>query len=119
MYPLSQRDVIDLSGIGSATGTATAAATVAVGGSSSAATPLTGKSATASAIIAGAAAAAAAAAAKVKRSFSDLASALPATVAIEQFSIDFTPSKCITLMFTDLGILTPAAVSDELIRLYQ
>jgi translation initiation factor 2B subunit (eIF-2B alpha/beta/delta family) len=117
MYPLSQRDVIDLSGIGSATGTATAAATVAVGGSSSAATPLTGKSATASAsaIIAGAAAAAA----KVKRSFSDLASALPATVAIEQFSIDFTPSKCITLMFTDLGILTPAAVSDELIRLYQ
>ena len=34
-------------------------------------------------------------------------------------SIDFTPAEYITLMFTDLGILTPAAVSDELIRLYQ
>lgn len=33
--------------------------------------------------------------------------------------IDFTPAKLITLLFTDLGVLTPAAVSDELIRLYQ
>ena len=32
---------------------------------------------------------------------------------------DFTPSTYITLLFTDLGVLTPAAVSDELIRLYQ
>lgn len=33
--------------------------------------------------------------------------------------VDFTPSEYITLLFTDLGVLTPAAVSDELIRLYQ
>lgn len=32
---------------------------------------------------------------------------------------DYTPPKYISLLFTDLGILTPAAVSDELIRLYQ
>ncbi len=29
---------------------------------------------------------------------------------------DYTPPKYISLLFTDLGILTPAAVSDELIR---
>ena len=34
-------------------------------------------------------------------------------------SVDFTPSKFISLLFTDLGVLTPSAVSDELIRLYQ
>jgi translation initiation factor eIF-2B subunit alpha len=33
--------------------------------------------------------------------------------------IDFTPAEYITLLFTDIGVLTPAAVSDELIRLYQ
>ena len=41
---------------------------------------------------------------------------------IEEFDtpkVDFTPSEYITLLFTDLGVLTPAAVSDELIRLYQ
>lgn len=31
---------------------------------------------------------------------------------------DYTPPENITLLFTDLGILTPAAVSDELIQLY-
>lgn len=31
---------------------------------------------------------------------------------------DFTPAGYITLLFTDLGVLTPAAVSDELIQLY-
>jgi len=31
---------------------------------------------------------------------------------------DFTPPSYITLLFTDLGILTPSAVSDELIKLY-
>lgn len=33
-------------------------------------------------------------------------------------TIDFTPSEYINLLFTDLGVLTPAAVSDELIKLY-
>ncbi|KAL1506819.1 hypothetical protein ABEB36_006109 [Hypothenemus hampei] len=32
--------------------------------------------------------------------------------------VDYTPPSYITLLFTDLGILTPSAVSDELIRLY-
>merc|ERR1712129_344107 len=31
---------------------------------------------------------------------------------------DYTPPQYIKLLFTDLGVLTPAAVSDELIRLY-
>jgi len=41
------------------------------------------------------------------------------TVELQQPSIDFTPAEYITLLFTDLGVLTPAAVSDELIKLYQ
>lgn len=32
--------------------------------------------------------------------------------------VDYTPPAGITLIFTDLGILTPSAVSDELIKLY-
>lgn len=32
--------------------------------------------------------------------------------------VDFTPPLFITLIFSDLGILTPSAVSDELIKLY-
>jgi translation initiation factor eIF-2B subunit alpha len=32
---------------------------------------------------------------------------------------DYTPANYITLLFTDLGVLTPSAVSDELIKLYQ
>jgi len=40
-------------------------------------------------------------------------------VSCSHMLIDFTPAEYITLLFTDLGVLTPAAVSDELIRLYQ
>lgn len=32
--------------------------------------------------------------------------------------VDYTPPAFISLLFTDLGILTPSAVSDELIKLY-
>ncbi|KAH8278837.1 hypothetical protein KR018_010221, partial [Drosophila ironensis] len=32
--------------------------------------------------------------------------------------VDYTPPAYITLIFTDLGVLTPSAVSDELIKLY-
>ncbi len=32
--------------------------------------------------------------------------------------VDYTPPALVTLLFTDLGILTPSAVSDELIKLY-
>lgn len=32
--------------------------------------------------------------------------------------VDYTPPAFITLLFTDIGILTPSAVSDELIKLY-
>lgn len=31
--------------------------------------------------------------------------------------IDYTPAEYLTLLFTDIGILTPTAVSDELIKL--
>ena len=37
----------------------------------------------------------------------------------DRYTIDFTPAEYITLLFTDLGVLTPAAVSDELINLYK
>lgn len=32
--------------------------------------------------------------------------------------VDYTPPAYLTLLFTDIGILTPSAVSDELIKLY-
>ena len=35
-----------------------------------------------------------------------------------QSAVDYTPPAYITLLITDLGILTPSAVSDELIKLY-
>lgn len=44
---------------------------------------------------------------------------LPENVKVENPPCDFTPANFITLLFTDLGVLTPSAVSDELIRLYQ
>lgn len=44
---------------------------------------------------------------------------LPQGVALDNPAVDFTPARFITLLITDLGVLTPAAVSDELIRLYQ
>lgn len=44
---------------------------------------------------------------------------LPDKVHVENPPCDYTPAKFITLLFTDLGVLTPSAVSDELIRLYQ
>lgn len=37
----------------------------------------------------------------------------------ENPSADYTPAKYITMLLTDLGVLTPSAVSDELIKLYQ
>uniref|UniRef100_T1J6K5 Translation initiation factor eIF2B subunit alpha n=1 Tax=Strigamia maritima TaxID=126957 RepID=T1J6K5_STRMM len=36
----------------------------------------------------------------------------------EHPKVDYTPPSYITLLFTDLGILTPSAVSDQLINLY-
>jgi len=36
----------------------------------------------------------------------------------ERLCRDYTPPKYIKLLFTDLGVLTPSAVSDELIKLY-
>lgn len=43
---------------------------------------------------------------------------LPESVKIDNPSRDYTPPSFISLLFTDLGVLTPAAVSDELIQLY-
>jgi translation initiation factor eIF-2B subunit alpha len=45
--------------------------------------------------------------------------AVAAATTLHHPTIDFTPAEYITLLFTDLGVLTPAAVSDELIKLYQ
>jgi translation initiation factor eIF-2B subunit alpha len=44
---------------------------------------------------------------------------LPDNIQVENSPCDYTPATFITLLFTDLGVLTPSAVSDELIRLYQ
>lgn len=43
---------------------------------------------------------------------------VPQTVNVENSARDYTPPQYLTLLFTDLGILTPSAVSDELIQLY-
>ena len=48
----------------------------------------------------------------------EFAQTLPETVAVENPSRDYTPPHLITMLFTDLGVLTPSAVSDELIQLY-
>ncbi|XP_060641515.2 translation initiation factor eIF2B subunit alpha [Anolis sagrei] len=40
------------------------------------------------------------------------------TLMMEHPWIDYTSPSLITLLFTDLGVLTPSAVSDELIKLY-
>jgi len=37
---------------------------------------------------------------------------------VEHPMVDYTPPHLLSLLFTDLGILTPSAVSDELINLY-
>ena len=42
----------------------------------------------------------------------------PALFAIDHPQCDYTPPQYISLLFTDLGILTPSAISDELIKLY-
>ena len=44
---------------------------------------------------------------------------LHAFVQVENPLCDYTPPSFITLLFTDLGVLTPSAVSDELIKQYQ
>jgi len=42
----------------------------------------------------------------------------PPPLLAEKPSRDYTPPSYITLLFTDLGVLTPSAVSDELIKLF-
>ena len=39
-------------------------------------------------------------------------------LSMEHPLVDYTKPSLLTLLFTDLGILTPSAVSDELIKLY-
>jgi translation initiation factor eIF-2B subunit alpha len=46
------------------------------------------------------------------------AAALPTRPASLASTVDYTPPAYITLLITDLGVLTPSAVSDELIKLY-
>ncbi|CAN1827822.1 Translation initiation factor eIF-2B subunit alpha [Linum perenne] len=43
---------------------------------------------------------------------------IPAKVEVETSARDYTPPQYLTLLFTDLGVLTPSVVSDELIQLY-
>jgi translation initiation factor eIF-2B subunit alpha len=54
-----------------------------------------------------------------ERKPSDLGPLLPQRVNLDNPSRDYTPPTYISLLVTDLGVLTPAAVSDELIQLYQ
>ena len=55
----------------------------------------------------------------MQRSRSLSLSSAPAAIGTLNPSCDYTPANYISLLFTDMGILTPAAVSDELIKLYQ
>ncbi|KAG1366383.1 translation initiation factor eIF-2B subunit alpha [Cocos nucifera] len=43
---------------------------------------------------------------------------IPLGVEVETSARDYTPPQYLTLLFTDLGVLTPSVVSDELIQLY-
>ncbi|KAK9101639.1 hypothetical protein Scep_025069 [Stephania cephalantha] len=43
---------------------------------------------------------------------------IPPEVEVEKSARDYTPPQYLTLLFTDLGVLTPSVVSDELIQLY-
>ncbi|XP_009127927.2 translation initiation factor eIF-2B subunit alpha [Brassica rapa] len=43
---------------------------------------------------------------------------IPAKVEVERSARDYTPPQYLTLLFTDLGVLSPSVVSDELIQLY-
>ena len=43
---------------------------------------------------------------------------LPPKLVAEKPSRDYTPPNYVTMLFTDLGVLTPSAVSDELIKLF-
>lgn len=44
---------------------------------------------------------------------------MPNDVNLQAPCSDYTAPENINLLFTDLGVLTPSAVSDELIKLYQ
>lgn len=50
--------------------------------------------------------------------FQYVSSILKQDLSKEHPLVDYTPPAYITLLFTDLGILTPSAISDELIKLY-
>jgi len=39
-------------------------------------------------------------------------------ISLEKQTVDYTPPEYISLLFTDLGVLTPSGVSDELIKWY-
>ncbi|CDY36614.1 hypothetical protein HID58_070160 [Brassica napus] len=43
---------------------------------------------------------------------------VPPKVEVERSARDYTPPQYLTMLFTDLGVLTPSVVSDELIQLY-
>ncbi|CAH8359411.1 unnamed protein product [Eruca vesicaria subsp. sativa] len=43
---------------------------------------------------------------------------IPEKVEVERSARDYTPPQYLTLLFTDLGVLSPSVVSDELIQLY-
>ncbi|KAL9671964.1 hypothetical protein QQ045_009538 [Rhodiola kirilowii] len=43
---------------------------------------------------------------------------IPSKVEVETSARDYTHPQYLTLLFTDLGVLTPSVVSDELIQLY-
>ncbi|KAI4387337.1 hypothetical protein MLD38_005177 [Melastoma candidum] len=43
---------------------------------------------------------------------------IPTKVEVEMSARDYTPPQYLTLLFTDLGVLTPSVVSNELIQLY-
>ena len=47
----------------------------------------------------------------------DLMPLAPSRMVVENPSRDYCPPQFVNLLFTDLGVLTPAAVSDELIQL--
>jgi len=48
----------------------------------------------------------------------DAQALFPSDVNVLNPTLDYTPPRYVTLLFSNLGVLTPSAVSDTLVQLY-
>ncbi|KAJ1918083.1 translation initiation factor eIF-2B subunit alpha [Mycoemilia scoparia] len=53
-----------------------------------------------------------------KNALKDTSSSLESQIQLQNPTLDYTPPEYITFLFTNLGVMTPSGVSDELIKFY-